>query len=68
MASYHKALGLNPSCGCSEMLELCLIDISALKLPHHALEEYDDNQVDLRDNTKEIQMYDQDDEMEDQNV
>ena len=51
-----------------EMLELCLIDISALKLPRHVPhEEYDDNPIDLRDNTEGgFQMYDQDDdEMED---
>ena len=69
VASYHKALGLNPSCELSqEMLELCLIDISALKLPRHVPhEEYDDNPIDLRDNTEGgFQMYDQDDdEMED---
>ena len=72
VASYHKALGLNPSCEFSqEMLELCLIDIAAVKLPRHVPghDEYDDNPIDLRDLDNEdggFEMYDQDDEeMED---
>ena len=69
VASYHKALGLNPLCEFSqEMLELCLIDIAAVKLPRYVPhDEYDDNPIDLRDlNTREggFEMYDQDEDDE----
>jgi hypothetical protein len=69
VASYHKALGLNPLCEFSqEMLELCLIDIAAVKLPRYVPhDEYDDNPIDLRDlDNREggFEMYDQDEDDE----
>ena len=50
VASYHKALGLNPSCEFSqEMLQLCLVDLCACSLPTYTQEEYDTNPIDLRE-------------------
>jgi hypothetical protein len=50
------------------MLELCLIDIAAVKLPRYVPhDEYDDNPIDLRDlNNVEggFEMYDQDEDDE----